>query len=89
MPPGIAEALGYNTVMLTSLLTGETKDAALFHAAIIREIIQSGHPVAPPACLLSGGETTVTLKGKGKGGRNQEFALASAIALEGLGPLVY
>jgi glycerate 2-kinase len=83
-----AESLGYNTVMLTSLLTGETRDAACFHAAIVREMIQSGHPAGPPACLLSGGETTVTLKGSGKGGRNQEFALASAIALEGLEPVV-
>ena len=83
-----AESLGYNTVMLTSLLTGETRDAAHFHAAILREMAQSGHPAGPPACLLSGGETTVTLKGKGKGGRNQEFALASAIALEEFGPVV-
>lgn len=83
-----AEALGYNTVMLTSLLTGETKDAALFQTAIIREMLQTGHPSRPPACLLSGGETTVTLKGKGKGGRNQEFALASAIALGNVGPVV-
>jgi len=83
-----AESLGYNTVLLTSLLTGETKHAAHFHAAIVREIGQSGHPVSPPACLLSGGETTVTLKGNGKGGRNQEFALASAIALENVGPLI-
>jgi glycerate 2-kinase len=84
-----AESLGYNTVMLTSLLTGETKDAAHFHAAIIREIFQSGHPSRPPACLLSGGETTVTIKGQGKGGRNQEFALASAIALGNVDPVVY
>ena len=83
-----AESLGYNTVMLTSLLTGETRDAAHFHAAIVREITRSGHPAGPPACLLSGGETTVTLKGNGKGGRNQEFALASAIALEDLEPVV-
>jgi len=83
-----AESLGYNTVMLTSLLTGETKDAAHFHAAIIREVLQSGHPASPPVCLLSGGETTVTLKGNGKGGRNQEFVLASAIALEDSGPVV-
>ena len=84
-----AESLGYNTTMLTSLLTGETKDAAHFHAAIIREIFQSGHPSRPPACLLSGGETTVTIEGQGKGGRNQEFALASAIALGNVGPVVY
>jgi hydroxypyruvate reductase len=84
-----AESLGYDTVMLTSLLTGETRDAAHFQAAILREITRSGHPATPPACLLSGGETTVTLKGKGKGGRNQEFALASTIALENVSPVVY
>ena len=83
-----AESLGYNTLLLTSLLTGETRHAAHFHAAIIRELTQTGHPARLPACLLSGGETTVTLTGSGKGGRNQEFALASAIALQDLGPLV-
>jgi len=84
-----AESLGYNTVVLTSLMTGETRDAAHFHAAILKEVAQSGHPAASPACLLSGGETTVTLKGKGKGGRNQEFALVSALALENMSPMVY
>lgn len=83
-----AESLGYNTLMLTSLLTGETRDAAQFQAAIIREMTQTGYPVSPPACLLSGGETTVTLKGNGQGGRNQEFVLASALALENLAPVV-
>jgi len=83
-----AESRGYHTIVLTSLLTGETRDAAYFHAAIIKEIIQSGHPIKRPACLLSGGETTVTLKGKGKGGRNQEFALALVEALKDQAPLV-
>ena len=83
-----AESLGYNTLMLTSLLTGETRDAAHFQTAIIREMLQSGYPIQPPACLLSGGETTVTLKGNGKGGRNQEYVLASALALENLAPVV-
>jgi glycerate 2-kinase len=83
-----AESLGYNTLMLTSLLTGETRDAAHFKAAIVRETTRSGYPIQPPACLLSGGETTVTLKGNGKGGRNQEFVLASSLALENLTPVV-
>jgi glycerate 2-kinase len=83
-----AESLGYHTIMLTSLLTGETRDAAEFHASIIQEIFQSGHPVKPPACLLSGGETTVTLQGDGKGGRNLEFVLASLAPLKNLAPLV-
>jgi hydroxypyruvate reductase len=54
------------------------------HAAIAREIRATGHPLAAPACVVSGGETTVRLRGSGKGGRNQEFALAAAIALEGV-----
>jgi len=50
---------------------------------IFREVRATGHPLAPPACILSGGETTVTLRGRGKGGRNQEFALAVALGIEG------
>jgi len=79
-----AAALGYTPLILSSMFEGETKDLALFHAAVIKEIAASRHPVAPPACILSGGETTVTLSGKGLGGRNQEFVLASALYLEGL-----
>lgn len=53
-------------------------------AAVGKEARLSGHPLAPPACVLAGGETTVTLKGSGKGGRNQELALAAALALDGV-----
>jgi hydroxypyruvate reductase len=74
-----AESLGYKTLILSSMIQGETREAARIHAAIAREIRQTGNPLAPPACLLSGGETTVTIKGDGLGGRNQEFALAAAI----------
>src|SRR5208337_4245780 len=52
--------------------------------AIARESLASGRPIAPPACLISGGETTVTLRGSGKGGRNQEFVLAAAVDIAGL-----
>ncbi len=83
-----AESLGYHTILLTSLLTGETRHAAEFHAAILRKFLQSGHPAKQPVCLLSGGETTVTLQGNGKGGRNQEFVLASIPVLKDLAPLV-
>src|SRR5262249_44358478 len=65
-------------------IQGETRDIAGMHAAIAREIRQSGQPVRPPACVISGGETTVTLRGSGKGGRNQEFVLAAAIDLAGM-----
>ncbi len=65
-------------------MEGETREVARVHAAIAKEVLSSENPIAPPACILSGGETTVTLQGEGKGGRNTEFALASALALEGV-----
>ncbi len=79
-----AAQLGYTPLILSAAIEGETRDVAIVHAAIARQILTSGHPVKPPACLLSGGETTVTIKGDGKGGRNQEFALASAFKIQGL-----
>ncbi|HLX45583.1 MAG TPA: glycerate kinase [Bryobacteraceae bacterium] len=81
-----ARALGYRTIVLSTFIEGETRDVASMHAAIVKEILSSGRPLRPPACILSGGETTVTIRGKGLGGRNQEFVLAAAIALEGFGP---
>jgi hydroxypyruvate reductase len=78
------EALGYRTLVLPAPVEGETRDAAVLHATLARQILAGSHPVKPPACILSGGETTVTLRGKGKGGRNQEFALASALEIKGL-----
>jgi hydroxypyruvate reductase len=79
-----AKALGYRTLILASTIEGETRDVARMHAAIARQIRQYGQPVKPPACVISGGETTVTIRGQGKGGRNQEFALAAAIDITGL-----
>ena len=81
-----AKELGYRTLVLSSSVDGETREIARMHAAIVKEILAAGRPVRRPACLLSGGETTVTVRGKGLGGRNQEFVLAAAIALEGCGP---
>jgi len=81
-----AKDLGYRTLVLSSSVDGETREIARMHAAIVREVLTAGRPVRRPACLLSGGETTVTVRGKGLGGRNQEFVLAAAIALEGFGP---
>jgi len=78
-----AKELGYRTLVLSSSIDGETRDIARMHAAIAREIRAAGRPVRRPACLLSGGETTVTVRGNGLGGRNQEFVLAAAIALAG------
>jgi hydroxypyruvate reductase len=79
-----AKELGFKTLILSSSIEGETREVAGMHAAIAREIRQSGNPLKPPACIISGGETTVTLRGKGKGGRNQEFALAAATGISRL-----
>jgi len=75
---------GFNTIILTSAIEGEAKEVAKVLVAIAKECISSANPVAPPACIISGGETTVTVKGKGLGGRNQELCLAAAIAMRGL-----
>jgi len=78
-----AERLEYNVILLSSMIVGETRYAAQIHGAIAKEIIKTGIPLSPPACILSGGETTVTISGNGLGGRNQEFALAAAIDISG------
>jgi hydroxypyruvate reductase len=78
-----AERLQYNVILLSSMIVGETRYAAQIHGAIAKEIIKTGNPISPPACILSGGETTVTISGNGLGGRNQEFALAAAIDISG------
>lgn len=83
-----AEELGYNTLILSTFLAGETRDVAGVHAAVAREILSSGNPIVRPACVLSGGETTVTIRGKGLGGRNQEFCLAAAQDIEGLDEVI-
>jgi glycerate 2-kinase len=79
-----ATALGYQSLILSSAIEGETRQVAKVHAGIAKEVLASGHPIAAPACLLSGGETTVTLRGQGKGGRNQEFALALALDIHNI-----
>ena len=76
-----AAALGFRALMLTSALQGEAQEVGRMLAALGKAV--SCPPVASPICLLAGGETTVTLEGQGKGGRNQELALAAALALEG------
>ncbi|MBS3907354.1 MAG: glycerate kinase [Syntrophaceae bacterium] len=75
---------GFNTITLSSSIVGETSEAARFHGAIAREIASTGKPIGRPACILSGGETTVTIRGSGLGGRNQEFALSGAFEISGL-----
>ena len=77
-----ARRLGYNPIVLSSQLAGESREVAKVLAAVAKEIASSGIPVARPACVLAGGETTVTLRGKGRGGRNQELALAFLIEMQ-------
>ena len=79
-----ARELGFRTMILSTFVEGETRDVARMHAAIAKEIARYGRPLRPPACLISGGETTVIIRGDGLGGRNQEFALAAAIDIQKL-----
>jgi hydroxypyruvate reductase len=79
-----SRALGLRTLLLSSEVQGETREIGRMHAAIARELVRTGHPVRPPACVITGGETTVTLKGDGLGGRNQELVLSAALDIAGL-----
>lgn len=79
-----ASELGYHSLILSSSIRGETREVAKVHAAIAKEILKTGNPIPGPACVISGGETTVAIKGQGLGGRNQEFALAAAMDIKGL-----
>lgn len=80
-----AKDQGITAVILSDAIEGEAKDIGLMHAAMAREIVMQGRPFAPPVVLLSGGETTVTLRGAaGRGGRNTAFLLAFAAAVEGV-----
>lgn len=74
---GRAEELGYTVVPLTARLTGEAREVAKLFTGILADIAVQSFPVAPPACIIAGGETTVTVRGNGTGGRNQELALAA------------
>jgi glycerate 2-kinase len=70
-----ARRLGYHGMILTCALEGDTKEAAQLHMSIMEEVVLRGRPLKRPACILSGGETTVRVAGAGIGGRNQEFVL--------------
>jgi len=78
-----AGELGYAALLLTTTLTGDALGAASMYAAIIREVLVSGNPAQPPCAIVSGGEATVTVRGGGTGGPNQEFVLALAVELDG------
>lgn len=79
-----ARSSGLSAHILSDAVEGEARDVARVHAAIAREVRTRSRPFARPALMLSGGETTVTLRGRGRGGRNAEFLLAFAIAIEGI-----
>jgi hydroxypyruvate reductase len=79
-----AWALGFKTFRLPTCITGDTTEEAIKHSLWSKEIKDKGEPISPPACIITGGETTVQVKGKGKGGRNQEFALVCAMEIEGM-----
>ena len=80
----LAAGNGIEAAILSDSIEGEARDVAQVHAALAREIATRNRPFAKPVVLLSGGETTVTLRGQGRGGRNGEFLLALAIAIDGV-----
>ncbi len=77
-----AVELGYNTIILSSQIIGEAKEIAKFYIGIAKECLRNDIPIKKPACIIAGGETTVTINGKGKGGRNQEMALSFLSEIE-------
>jgi hydroxypyruvate reductase len=80
----VAKAAGFAPLLLGDALEGEAAEVGRVMAGIARSVVAHGHPLPAPCVLLSGGETTVTVKGQGRGGRNVEFLLALAVALQGL-----
>lgn len=79
-----AKEQGLHTLVLSTTVTGEAREIAKLFGAMAREIVAHGRPSRRPCCLVAGGETTVTMRGQGQGGRAQEFALAAALEIAGL-----
>jgi hydroxypyruvate reductase len=79
-----AERRGFTAMLLTTYVEGEAREVGKFVAALAREVAATGRPLPRPCCLVIGGETTVTVRGRGKGGRNQELALAAGLKLDGI-----
>src|SRR5918995_5770417 len=79
-----ARELGYESLILSTTVTGDARGIASVYAGVIREVLESGNPAPPPCAIVSGGEATVTVRGAGVGGPNQEFALTLAVELEGV-----
>jgi hydroxypyruvate reductase len=78
-----ARAAGITPYILSDGIEGEARDIGLMHAALAKQVALRGQPFKPPCVLISGGETTVTVRGRGRGGRNAEFLLSLATALDG------
>jgi len=81
---GEARRLGYHTLLLSTYMEGEAREVGRVLAGVARQLAESGEPVRRPACVVAGGETTVTVTGTGRGGRNQELALGAALGLRGI-----
>jgi glycerate 2-kinase len=79
----VARQGGFRPLILGNAIEGEARDVGLVHAGIAKQVARYGQPIEPPCALISGGETTVTVRGDGRGGRNAEFLLSLAMALEG------
>jgi glycerate-2-kinase len=79
-----AEALGYNSLIVSTMVEGEAAEVGTVLAGIARELAAKGRPLKPPAAVIVGGETTVNVRGSGRGGRNQELALSLARRITGL-----
>jgi glycerate 2-kinase len=79
-----ARRLGYHTLLLSTYMEGEAREVGRVLAGVARQLAGSGEPVRRPACIVAGGETTVTVTGTGRGGRNQEVALGAALGLRGV-----
>jgi glycerate 2-kinase len=79
-----ARELGLHSLVLTTFVEGEAREVGRVLAGVLREVDASAHPLARPCCIVAGGETTVTLRGEGLGGRNQELCLSAAFSLRGL-----
>ena len=79
-----ARQMGLHTLLLSTSVEGEAREVAKVLAAVVKEVVRSGQPLPRPACIVAGGETTVTVRGDGLGGRNQELALAAAASIAGL-----
>jgi glycerate-2-kinase len=81
-----ARELGLHAVIMSTYIEGEASEVGLVLAGVAKEIVAYGRPVARPGCVLFGGETTVTVRGSGTGGRNTELALGAAAGIRGMGP---